>query len=261
MSRRRPRHLAGSIAAALTLALSAAALAHFQELLPGTDVVTRETGPVVELSLVFTHPLAGGPVMPMERPTAFGVRVGGTTIDLAGALEPRSVDGRPAFRARYELERPGDHLFFVEPAPYFEAAEGKAIIHYTKVVVNGYGMAEGWDEPVGLPVEILPLVRPYDLWEGNLFRGVVLRTGEPVPFAEVEVEWRNDGTLDAGRLAFATQVIKADATGAFAFAMPRAGWWGFAALVDGDEPIVGPDGGDWDVELGGLVWVYARSVE
>lgn len=261
MSRTRRRHLAGSIAAAVSLALGATALAHFQELLPGSDLVTRETGPTVELSLIFTHPFARGPVMPMERPAAFGVRVGDATIDLAGALEPVTVGGQPAYRASYDLDRPGDHLFFVEPVPYFEPAEGKAIVHYAKVVVNGYGMAEGWDEPVGLPVEILPLVRPYDLWAGNLFRGVVLRDGEPVPFAEVEVEWRNDGTLDAERAAFATQVIKADATGAFAFAMPRAGWWGFAALVDGDEPIVGPDGESWDVELGGLVWVHARSVE
>ena len=41
----------------------------------------------------------------------------------------------------------------------------------------------------------------------------------------------------------------------FAYAMPRAGWWAFAALVDGDEPMKNPDGEEVPVELGGLIWV------
>lgn len=147
------------------------------------------------------------------------------------------------------------------PTAFGVFVDGATIVHDAKVTVSGYGMAERWDEPVGLPVEILPLVRPYHPWEGNPFRGVVLRDGEPVPFAGIEVEWRNDGTLDAARLSIASQVIEAAATGAFAFAMPRAGWWGFAALVDGDQPIVGADGESWDVEPDGLAWAHARSVE
>jgi cobalt/nickel transport protein len=55
--------------------------------------------------------------------------------------------------------------------------------------------------------------------------------------------------------AFITQVIKADASGTFSYSMPRAGWWGFAALVDGDEKMPNPDGQPVDVELGGLIWV------
>jgi len=56
-----------------------------------------------------------------------------------------------------------------------------------------------------------------------------------------------------------TQVIKADANGVFAYSMPRAGWWGFAALIDGDEPMTAPTGEEVDVELGGLIWV--RTVD
>ena len=37
------------------------------------------------------------------------------------------------------------------------------------------------------------------------------------------------------------RVIKADAQGVFAYAMPRAGWWGFAALLQGKEPMKAPD--------------------
>jgi cobalt/nickel transport protein len=37
--------------------------------------------------------------------------------------------------------------------------------------------------------------------------------------------------------------------------MPKAGWWGFAALVEGERTMKGPDGRPAGVELGGLMWV------
>ena len=134
------------------------------------------------------------------------------------------------------------------------------IIHYTKVVVDAFGAGEGWDADVGLPVEIAPLVRPYGLWTGNLFRGVVEKRGEPVPYAKVEVEWRNDGSLTPPSDPFITQVIKADANGVFSYAMPRAGWWGFAALLQGDIPMKNPDGREVPAEAGALIWVHARDM-
>jgi cobalt/nickel transport protein len=112
-----------------------------------------------------------------------------------------------------------------------------------------------------LPVEIRPLVRPYGVWTGNVFRGVVLRNGKPVPFAEIEVEWMNDGSITPPSDAFITQVIKADASGAFSYAMPRAGWWGFAALVEGDKKMKSPTGKDVPVELGALMWVRAVDMK
>jgi cobalt/nickel transport protein len=60
--------------------------------------------------------------------------------------------------------------------------------------------------------------------------------------------------------AYITQVIKADGSGVFSYAMPRAGWWGFAALVDGD-PMKNPDGEMVDVELGALMWVYCEEMK
>jgi cobalt/nickel transport protein len=104
------------------------------------------------------------------------------------------------------------------------------------------------------------LVRPYGLWTGNLFTGVVKRGGDPVPFATVEVEWRNDGSVEPPAAPFVTQVIKADSQGVFSYAMPRAGWWGFAALLEGDELMENPDGKQVPVELGALIWVRVRDM-
>ena len=42
--------------------------------------------------------------------------------------------------------------------------------------------------------------------------------------------------------------------------MPRAGWWGFAALVEGDTPMKAPDGKSVPVEEGALIWVKATDM-
>lgn len=136
------------------------------------------------------------------------------------------------------------------------------IVHYTKVVVDVMGAEEGWDATVGFPVEIEPLVRPFGLWTGNTFRGIVKKNGKPVPLAEIEVEYYNeDGRVKIPNDALVTQVLKADGQGVFCYTMPRAGWWGFAALVEGDHKMKNPDGKPVNVELGGLIWVKTVDME
>ena len=245
-----------TLAIALVSAITALpATAHFQELIPSADVLPE--GGAVELSLVFTHPFDGGPVMEMRRPEAVGMLARGARTDLSGALVATPIEGVQAWSLTADIAQPGAAVFWVTPAPYWEPAEGKFIVHYAKVVVDGYASGEGWDALVGLPVEIAPLTRPTGLWAGNLFTGVVLKHGAPVPFAEVEVEYVNDGAVVPPNEAFLTQVLKADANGTFSYAMPRAGWWGFAALVEGDAPMTAPDGRAVPVEEGGLIWVKA----
>ncbi|TKB48616.1 DUF4198 domain-containing protein [Ferrimonas sediminicola] len=248
---------AGLLTAAL---FSGAACAHFQELIPQSDTLTPQSGGQVQLSLTFTHPMERGPAMAMGQPVQFGVVGPQGRQDLLERLTSTGVDGQQAYLADYRVTRPGDYLFYLEPAPYWEPGEGKMIIHYTKVVVEGFGALEGWDQPVGLPVEIEPLSRPYSLWRGNLFQGLVRHQGEPVPFAEVEVEWRNDGSVTPPSDGYVTQVIKADANGVFSYAMPRSGWWGFAALLEAEQPMTNPQGEPVPVELGGLIWVHARDM-
>lgn len=246
------------VTASLLLLSTASALAHFQELLPSQDVLSE--GGAVSLSLVFTHPMAGKPVMEMIKPKRFGVLADGKVQDLTATLKEKKVDGKTAWNATHDLKKPGAAVFFVEPQRYWEPAERKWITHYAKVVVDAYASGEGWNALVGLPVEIRPLARPTGLWTGNEFRGVVLRDGKPVPFAEIEVEYANDGSIKAPNEAFDTQVITADQNGVFSYAMPRAGWWGFAALVVGDK-TTGPDGKEADTEIGGLMWVKTTDMK
>lgn len=240
---------------AAAMMIPGGALAHFQEVIPSADIVPEDGDRTIGLELTFTHPMEMGPVMEMAPPVRFGVLADGKNHDLKSQLKAvKKGEGKTAYTASYKVDAPADYVFYVEPAPYWEPAEGKSIIHYAKVVVD-FGSGEGWDKLVGLPVEIEPLVRPYGLWTGNAFSGIVRKNGKPVPFAEIEVEWRNDGSVKAPSDPFITQVIKADAAGRFSYVMPRAGWWGFAALVDGDKPVKNPQGKMAPVELGALMWV------
>ncbi len=235
------------------------ASAHFQTLIPSEDVAVE--GGEVTLDLVFTHPMDRGPTMDMAKPRRFAVKRGKTVTDLTSRLEERTVDGKRAWRARDNIDAPGVSIYFVEPQAYWEPAEKKYIVQHAKVIVDAFASGEDWDAMAGLPVEIQPLTRPTGLWTGNIFSGIVRKSGKPVPGAEVEVEYLNDGSVKPPSPAFVTQVVKADSNGVFSYAIPRAGWWGFAALTEGDKPMKGPDGKPAPVEVGGVIWVKATDMK
>jgi cobalt/nickel transport protein len=243
-----------------TLLSAAPASAHFQMLIPDDDMVAQKEAKTIKLDLRFWHPLEGHG-MNMAKPTQFGVLVDGQKQNLLDTLnaqktEDHAGEKRDTFLTSYTLKRPGDHIFYVEPVPYWEPAEEKFIVHYTKTVVNAFGMERGWDAEVGLKTEIVPLTRPYGLWAGNVFQGMVKVNGKPVPFTEVEVEYFNlDGSVTPPADPLITQVVKADANGVFTYAMPWGGWWGFAALNEDDKPMQ-HEGKDYPVEIGALMWVY-----
>jgi len=233
------------------------AQSHFLELIPDIDIVEDQKEARVTFDIRFSHPMEGGPLMNLEEPSRFLVLNKDITKDLKSSLIAHQSQGKNYYTAEYTIKSPGDHLFALTPQPYWEPAEQKMIIHYPKVVINAFGDESGWDEQLRMPVEIDPLVRPYGLWTGNTFRGVVKKDGRPVPFAEVEVEYLNrDNKVKAPSGPFITQVVLTDINGVFSYTMPVAGWWGFAALVEGDELMLNPQGKKVEVELGGLLWVH-----
>jgi cobalt/nickel transport protein len=240
---------------ALALAAAGTAQAHYGMIIPSDPMVEPDEERVVNLQVSFSHPFEGLG-MDLVTPVAFGVVVGGEQEDLLDALAPATVMDHPAFALDYRLVGPGAHAFFLEPQPYWEPAEDAFIIHYTKSYVAAFGDDEGWDAPLGLKTEIVPLSKPFGLWAGNVFQGIVQMDGEAVPYAEVEVEFYNaDGSAVAPSELMITQTTRADANGVFTYAAPRPGWWGFAALNTADYTLP-QDGVEKPVELGAVLWVH-----
>ena len=247
---------------ALVLSFSLSqAEAHFGMLIPDKNVVNQDDRKV-HFDIAFTHPFEGKG-MNMEKPKQFFVDFEGKKTDLLDSLKPgTAITKQKAWQATYDVKRPGTYIFADEPAPYWEPAEDKYIIHYTKTVIAAFGDESDWDRPVGLKTEIIPLLRPFADYAGNTFVGKVLLDGKPVPGAEVEVELYNKGQkYEAPTEIHVTQVVKADDEGIFSFTCPVAGWWGFAALNDADFKIKGPDGTEKDVELGAVLWVRFDNYE
>jgi cobalt/nickel transport protein len=265
------------LALVMALALSASASAHFQTIY--TPESALEKGETINLKLIFTHPFEAGHTMDIGKdekgnihpPKAFGVMHKEKKKNLLKKLKPiefTSLTNRgKAFEASYKLRGMGDYVFYFDPAPYYEGSEDIYIEHVTKMIVNVAGAPTDWDAKVGLPVEIIPLDKPYALWTGNVFRGVVTCHGKPVPDIEIEVEYMNHDIIgnafakkarvEAPQDSFVTLTIKADSNGVFTFGIPRAGWWGFAALgAGGDLKHKGKE-----LSLDAVIWVQARDMK
>lgn len=246
--------LAAALTTLLVLLAAGPSLAHFGMLIPSDNMVMASDDRSLDLTLSFSHPFEGMG-MEMAAPKAFGVVANGAKQDLAPGLTKTQVMGHTAWKTRYPVKRPGIYMFFMEPAPYWEPAEDCFIVHYTKTVAAAFGDDEGWDGEIGLKTEIVPLAKPFGLYAGNVFQGVVKLDGKPVPYAEVEVEYYNqDGRAVAPTDYMVTQTVKADGNGVFTYAAPRDGWWGFAALNTADFKIK-HEGEDKDVEIGAVLWV------
>lgn len=228
--------------------------AHFGMVIPSDNMVMQEDSRELDIQVSFSHPfeMVG---MPLVKPESFFVVKDGKKQELSQSLQPIKVMDHNAWKAGYTIKRPGAYTFVMEPKPYWEPAEDCFIIHYTKTVVAAFGDDDGWDGELGLKTEIVPLSRPFGLYAGNVFQGIVKLDGKAVPYAPIEVEYFNeDKKAHAPSDYMIAQTIKADANGVFVYAAPVSGWWGFAALNISDKKIM-QDNEKKDVELGAVLWV------
>ncbi len=230
------------------------ALAHFGMVIPSDNMVMQEDSRQIKVVLSFSHPFEKTG-MDLERPLQFFVIKDQSKESLVNALKPADVMAHKAWQSDFTIKRPGVYTFCMIPEPYFEPSEDCYIIHYTKTYVAAFGSDQGWDSEVGLKLEIIPLTRPFGLYKGNLFQGIVKMNKKIIPFARVEIEYYNrDGKTEAPTDYMVTQTIKADSNGVFSYAVPKSGWWGFAALNLSREKIK-YQGRDKEVELGAVLWV------
>lgn len=253
-----------------TTVLATGALAHFQMLYTPESALNGPS--TIELRHVFNHPFADEHTMDISGIESFVAINKGKEKSMLDSLEPIEFKGNSntgkAFASKYKAQRMGDHVLIVTPKPYFEKNEDAYIQQITKTIINVAGAPSDWDTNFKLKAEIVPLVKPYAIWEGGTFIGIVMSEGEPVPHAEIEVEFLNHDIdlktnsmgkpyIEAPQDSFVTMGIKANKDGEFTFGIPKAGWWGFAALG------VGPD-----TELNGkelsqdaVIWVQAKPMK
>lgn len=241
---------------AISMFMTLPAFAHFGMLIPSDNMVMQNDNRTVTLRLSFSHPME---MIGMElvKPKVFNLYHDGQRTDLRGELKPIRVMNHAGWQCDHRIKRPGVYFFYMEPRPYWEPAEDVFIIHHTKTVVAAFGDDEGWDRELGVKTEIVPLSKPFGLYAGNVFQGIVKLNGKPVPFSEVEIEYYNQHKqVQAPTDYMVTQTIKADQNGVFTYAVPSPGWWGFAALNEADFKLKTKTNEEKGVELGAVLWVY-----
>lgn len=256
------------LAAAAALMLPAAAHAHFL-LEYTTDTLIERPGDV-PVKLIFWHPFDNGYVMDLELPQEFYMIHNGTRTDLLDSLQPIGFSGGmnegAAFLGSVPVKRSGDYVLVTVPQPYYEESEDLYIQQFTKAFLNRNQLPTDWMEPVGLPTEILPLVKPYNVLAGGSFTGQVLRDGEPAAGVEIEIEYMaaepdmESAASSAPRVATppgGALVALSDANGYFTFGVPRAGYWGFAAL--GAGPVTEHEGKELSQDA--VLWIRAWDLD
>ncbi len=261
------------------LACAAPASAHF--MMTYTPETVLEKAKDIDMRIVFTHPAEAGHTMDMGGVKEFyALHKRGDSevkkIDFKGALKeitwknPESSNKAYAAQiAKKDIKSMGDYMFVMVPGYYFEKEEETYMQQITKLLVNVGGIPGNWSEPAGLPCEIVPMAKPYGLWTGNVFQAQVLSEGKPVANAEIEVEYMSHKPdLKKNGLAkkcdveypndvLVTQTIVTDSNGVFSFGLPRAGWWGFAALGVGPEKQ--HEGKDMSQDA--VIWVQAVDMK
>jgi cobalt/nickel transport protein len=243
------------------------ASAHFQLVYtPDSNIAAPGDVPV---TLVFWHPFENGHAMDMGPVQTFFAVNRGRRIDLMDRLAPIPFHGpenpSQAYRATVPVTRSGDYVLAVVPSPYYEESEDIYIQQIAKSVLNLRQVPTDWAEPVGLPTEIVPLNKPYNVLAGSTFSGRVLAAGQPVAGAEIEIEYiaaapAMDGTAAAPPTVEpppgGAVVAITNAKGEFTFGIPRAGIWGFAAL--GSGPAKEHEGKELSQDA--VLWVQAYDL-
>ncbi len=258
--------LGAALAASPLAALPASA--HFQLIYTENTQITKPGD--VPAKLIFWHPFENGHVMDMGKPIEFFVVSRGKKTDLMDTLKETKFQGAEnaavAYDATIPVKRSGDYVVVLKPAPYYEGSEDIFIQQITKTYLNRNTLPTDWNEPQGLETEIVPLNKPTNIIVGSTFTGRVMAAGKPVAGAEIEIEYmaaepdmaKSTPTEPLAKpMPGGAVVAISDDEGYFTFGIPKAGYWGFAAL--GSGPVKEHEGKELSQDA--VIWIRAYDLK
>lgn len=262
----------------ILILISANSFAHFQMLYTPNQALNK--GKNIEIRAIFTHPFEDKYTLDMgkqhdtkellEVEEFYSINKKNKK-DLKASLKPIQFQGNTnkaaAFSTKYKARRMGDHVLVLKAAPFYEEYQDIYIQQIVKTIINVAGAPTNWFEELKLDAEIIPLVKPYAIWEGSNFTGIVKAKGEIVPFAQIDISYLNrdldiknnkmgKDKIVATHKSFITLSIRANKDGEFTFTIPKAGFWAFCA----QDLIKNKKFKNKRLKQDALIWVEAKPM-
>jgi cobalt/nickel transport protein len=238
-------------------------LAHFNMLHPQTAIAKK--GDAVTFLYQWGHPFEHQ-LFDAPRPESLiALTPGGQQIDLLSTLEKTTVPGSEgknvtAYRFRYTPAERGDYVFLLKTPPIWMEEEGEYFQDTVKVVLHVQAQ-KGWNAAAGVPLEIVPLTRPYGLQPGMAFLAQVdYRTPDGSSTASaaprpVEIERFNaQPPKELPADEHVTRTARTDKNGVVTGTLTDAGWWCLTAARQGGT--LAHDGKERPVLQRSTFWVF-----
>lgn len=243
-------------------------LAHYQVLWPQTEGCYAKPAEVVKWQYFWGHPFEM--LIDDAQPPKFFVFTPDKKKDTPAVSQITLKDQasgreRQAFAVEYKPPGPGDYYLCLESPPYFIPDNQVFWQDYVKEPLH-VRAEKGWDQAVGLPVEIIPLTRPYGWPAGSVFKGQALAKNQALTRAPVEIEKFNGFFVPVDKMPkdrlgeenapLVTRVIKTDRLGYFTCTLDSPGWWIMSVSAPGGKKV--HERKTYPVELRGGLWVYVE---
>ncbi len=242
------------MSAALLLLGSTAAQAHYPVLVGDRSPDMGQRGGTINLTYGLAELHEDHFVEARTPDWVRGYTFDGTTFDLTGKL--RKEGNR--FVLPYRSRRIGD-TWIVAHVPMTWSTHDETFTETTVRTVIHQGLSRGWETPLGLPLEIVPLNQPYGLLPGDSFRVEVLLDGEPLENTKVYAEKYYSPGLAKPYPAesLLTRISRTDGDGIANINLHSPGWWVLFTLYEQDE--MSKDGHTGVATLQDAVWVYVEE--
>ncbi len=202
--------------------------AHFNFALPNEWSMEHAKANAVEL--IWGHPYEG---IYFDAPSIENAQVlkpDGSKLDLTPAeITVSGAEGSSkAWKVTFTPDIKGDYILYADFEVLVVEEEDVAWEDHVKAIIH-YKTSDGWDQPTGQVIEIIPLTRPYGLEEGFIFTGKLLYNGIPLADAPIEIEkYYPVGVCTEENIPeepMITRETKSDQNGIFSFTLDEPGIW------------------------------------
>ncbi len=180
-----------------------------------------------------------------------GYTFDGSTFDLTDQLRKNGN----IFNLKYRSRRIGD-TWIVAHVPMTWSTHDSTFIETTVRTIIHQGLSRGWETPLGLPLEIVPLNQPYGLLPGDSFRVELLHDGKPLTDTKIYAEKYYNPPLQKPypSAALLTRTSRTDRNGIANINLHSSGWWVLFTIQELDD--MEKDGKSGVATLQDAVWVY-----